>query len=284
MEIHQVTSIDDGRLSAFRDIPDPTRLRELGNFVVEGRLAVHRLLAEDRFRVKALLVTSTTLQSLANLQSFDMPECPVYVASRDMIKHIGGFDFHQGCLGLVERPSPEPLQALLRRVTFPKPIIVLEQVGNADNIGGIFRNAAAFGAAGILMSPGCCDPLYRKAIRTSIATTLQIPYAVVEDWPAGLESVRRHGYELVALTPDADAVCLNSFEFFKAGHGTGLILGNEGDGLSAPILEVADARVRIPLEPVVDSLNVATTAAIVLCHLSQFGERLGAGNNSQDGR
>ncbi len=282
MEIVHVVSLDDRRLSAFRDIPDPTRLRELGNFVVEGRLAVRRLLTENKFCIKALLVTATTVQALNEFKTFDMPECPVYVTSRDMIKNIGGFDFHQGCLGLVERPPPKTVQTLLRLVTFPKPIIVLEQVGNADNIGGIFRNAAAFGAAGVLMSPGCCDPLYRKAIRTSIGTTLQIPYAVVEDWPAGLESLSCRGYDLVALTPDDDAICLNHFEFFKNGRSNALILGNEGDGLSLPTLELADARVRIPLEPVVDSLNVATTAAIALCHLSRFdevGERLGVENN-----
>ena len=282
MEIVHVVSLDDHRLSAFRDIPDPTRLRELGNFVVEGRLAVRRLLTENKFCIKALLVTATTLQALNEFKTFDMPECPVYVTSRDMIKNIGGFDFHQGCLGLVERPPPKTVQTLLRLVTFPKPIIVLEQVGNADNIGGIFRNAAAFGAAGVLMSPGCCDPLYRKAIRTSIGTTLQIPYAVVEDWPAGLEALRCRGYDLVALTPDDDAICLNHFEFFKNGRSNALILGNEGDGLSLPTLELADARVRIPLGPVVDSLNVATTAAIALCHLSRFdevGERLGVENN-----
>ena len=282
MEIVHVVSLDDRRLSAFRDIPDPTRLRELGNFVVEGRLAVRRLLTEDKFCIKALLVTATTLQALNEFKTFDMPECPVYVTSRDMIKNIGGFDFHQGCLGLVERPPPKTVQTLLRLVTFPKPIIVLEQIGNADNIGGIFRNAAAFGAAGVLMSPGCCDPLYRKAIRTSIGTTLQIPYAVVEDWPAGLEALRCRGYDLVALTPDDDAICLNHFEFFKNGRSNALILGNEGDGLSLPTLELADARVRIPLEPVGDYLNVATTAAIALCHLSRFdevGERLGVENN-----
>jgi len=282
LEIVQVKSLDDRRLAAFRDIPDPTRLREFGNFVVEGRLAVRRLLAEDKFCIKALLVTPVTLQALNDSQSFDKPECPVYVTSRDMIKQIGGFDFHQGCLGLVERPLPKTVQTLLRLATFQKPIIVLEQVGNADNIGGIFRNAAAFGAAGVLMSPGCCDPLYRKAIRTSVGTTLQIPYAVVEDWPAGLESLRRRGYDLVALTPDDDAICLNRFEFFKDGRSNALILGNEGAGLSMSTLELADARVRIPLEPVVDSLNVATTAAIALCHLSRLdevGERLGAGNN-----
>ena len=197
--------------------------------------------------MRALLVTPTALESLKDAHGLDGEAPPVYVASRALIKEIGGYDFHQGCLGLAERPQPEKLTALLRRLDRRRPIVVLELVGNADNVGGIFRNAAAFGAAAVLLSPGCCDPLYRKAVRTSIAASLQIPFAVLDDWPGGLDGVRRQGYNLVALTPDAEATSLERYRFFESGRGAALMLGNEGDGLSPDALAAADATVRISL-------------------------------------
>ena len=272
MQAVRVDTLDDPRIADFRHIPDPVRLRERGTFVAEGRLAVRRLIADARFQVRALLVTPTALESLKDAHGLDGEAPPVYVASRALIKEIGGYDFHQGCLGLAERPQPEKLTALLRRLDRRRPIVVLELVGNADNVGGIFRNAAAFGAAAVLLSPGCCDPLYRKAVRTSIAASLQIPFAVLDDWPGGLDGVRRQGYNLVALTPDAEATSLERYRFFESGRGAALMLGNEGDGLSPDALAAADATVRISLEPTVDSLNVATTAAIVLHHIRSLSE------------
>lgn len=272
MQAVQVDTIDDPRIAEFRHIPDPVRLRDRGTFVAEGRLAVRRLIADPRFQVRALLVTPTALESLRDAHGLDDGAPPVYVASRALIMEIGGYDFHQGCLGLAERPEPEKLTALLHRLDRRRPIVILEQVGNADNVGGIFRNAAAFGVSAVLLSPGCCDPWYRKSLRTSIATSLQIPFAVLDDWPGGLDGLRRRGYNLVALTPDHHATCLERYSFFEGGRSTALMLGNEGDGLTADALAAADARVRISLDPTVDSLNVATTAAIVLHHIRSLSE------------
>ncbi len=272
IDVVRVETLDDPRIADFKNIPDPVRLRARGAFVAEGRFAVRRLIADSRFPVRALLVTPTALESLKDTLS-DARAFPIYVASRSWIKEIGGYDFHQGCLGLAERPDPETAAALLDRLDRRRPIVILEQVGNPDNVGGIFRNAAAFGVSAVLLSPGCCDPFYRKAVRTSIATSLLVPFAVVNDWPDGLEVLRRRGYDLVALTPDADATCLADYRFSERGRGIALMLGNEGDGLSSLALATADARVRIPLEPAVDSLNVATTAAVVLHRVHDLSAR-----------
>ena len=253
-----IETIDDPRIADFKHIPDPVRLRAGGAFVTEGRLAVRRLIANSRFRVRAILVTPAAFGSLRGIPGLEVDAPPVYVASR-----------------------------ILGNRRSRRPIVVLEQVGNPDNVGGIFRNAAAFGAAGVLLSPGCCDPLYRKAVRTSIATSLQIPFAVVDDWPGGLDVVRRQGYELVALTPDGQVTCLEHHNFFENGRSVALILGNEGDGLSPEVLAAADATVRISLDPTVDSLNVATTAAIVLYHIRSFNEELArpdTGSSRRGGR
>ncbi len=283
----RMETIDDPRIADFKHIPDPVRLRAGGAFVTEGRLAVSRLIANSRFRVRAILVTPAALGVLRGTSGLEVDALPVYVASRTLIKKIGGYDFHQGCLALADRPEPETLTAVLENHCSRRPIVVLEQVGNPDNVGGIFRNAAAFGAAAVLLSPGCCDPLYRKAVRTSIATSLQVPFAVIDDWPGGLDVVRRQGYELIALTPDGEATCLEHHKFFENGRSVALILGNEGDGLSSETLAAADAAVRISLDPTVDSLNVATTAAIVLHHIRNFNEeraRPDSGSSRRGGR
>ena len=267
MEPIRIDAFDDPRVAQFRDIPDPLRLRERGTFVAEGRLAVRRLLAARRFTTRALLVTDAALAALADeLASLDS-NLTVFVSSRPLMRQIGGYDFHQGCLGLAERPEPEDPVALLERTGTDRPIVILEDVGNPDNVGGIFRNAAALGAAAVLLSPGCCDPLYRKSVRTSIGASLHVPFAVVDSWPAGLTTVSQRGFDLVALTPHTEAPHLSQYRVPQGCSGVALMLGNEGDGLTPAALDVAHRRVRIPIEPPVDALNVATAAALALYHV-----------------
>ena len=151
---------------------------------------------------------------------------------------------------------------------------MIEQIGNADNVGGIFRNAAAFGAAGVLLSPGCCDPLYRKAVRTSMGACLQLPFTTIAEWPQGLATLRQVGYHLVAMTPSRTASALHRCEFPKQARGVAILLGSEGEGLSAGAVAHTDASVRIETRGAVDSLNVATAAAIALHELENRAGRL----------
>jgi tRNA G18 (ribose-2'-O)-methylase SpoU len=142
---------------------------------------------------------------------------------------------------------------------------VLEGVGNADNVGGVFRNAAAFGADLVVLSPGCCSPLYRKAIRTSMGATLRVPFVHVTDgWPGTLTTLRGAGFTLVALTPREPAVALDDLAARLAPAPLAVIVGAEGQGLTAAVEAAADVRVRIPILPSVDSLNLAVAAGIVL--------------------
>jgi tRNA G18 (ribose-2'-O)-methylase SpoU len=146
-------------------------------------------------------------------------------------------------------------------------LVILEAVANPDNVGGVFRNAAAFGAGGVLLSPTCCDPLYRKAIRTSMGATLQVPYAraVAGDWPRVLTDVKAAGFTIVALTPRQPS---ETFEEFQArphaASSIAVVLGTEGAGLTPAVELAADYRVRIPIGGTVDSLNVAVAAGIAL--------------------
>ena len=266
MQAIRIETVNDPRVLDFQDIPDPVRLRELGSFVAEGRFAVRSLLLSDNILECKLLVTDSALEGLADSLKESSRSVLVYVASRDLLRQIGGYDFHQGCLGLAVRPEPREVGYVLS-VSMPfRPLVILERIGDPDNLGGIFRNAAAFGAGGVLLSPGCCDPLYRKAVRTSIATTLQIPYAVVNEWPNGLIALRDCGYTLVALTPKNTALELHRYRLPEGSSGAAFLLGNEGDGLTAAAMSLADCRVRIPLETIVDSLNVATASGLALYH------------------
>ena len=269
MPIHRirVASVDDARLDDFRVVSDPALMRGRGLFVAEGRLAVERLLA-SRFRARSLLVIDAALEGLAPaLAACGEEHRPdVYVADSAQLRLVTGFRFHRGCLALGERRGAVALGPELPRPAPGRPLVVLEGVSDPDNVGSIFRNAAAFGAAGVLLSPTCADPLYRKAIRTSMGTTLQLPFRVAGDWPGVLARVRDDGARVIALTPLEPATGIEAFVRRARGCAIGiaLLLGNEGDGVSRDALDLCDERVRIDIEPAVDSLNVAHAAAIAL--------------------
>ena len=141
--------------------------------------------------------------------------------------------------------------------------MILEGVSNPDNIGGVFRNAAAFGAGGVLLSPTCCDPLYRKAIRTSMGATLRVPFARLDDWPAAIERVHQAGFTVVALTPREPAEALEDYAPPRQRR-IALVVGTEGAGLTSTVEAAADVRVRIRMSDTVDSLNVAVATGIAL--------------------
>ena len=269
MPIHRirVAAVDDPRLDDFRIVSDPALMRDRGLFVAEGWLAVERLLA-SRFRTRSLLVIDGALDGLAPALAAggDERRPDIYVADAAQLRLVTGFRFHRGCLALGERPRAEPQDAGLPRAAPRHPLVVLEGVSDPDNVGSIFRNAAAFGAAGVLLSPTCADPLYRKAIRTSMGTTLQLPFRVAGEWPAVLARVRAGGARVIALTPLEPATEIEAFVRRGRGSAAGLalLLGNEGDGVSRDALDLCDERVRIDIEPAVDSLNVAHAAAIAL--------------------
>ena len=266
-----IDSADDDRVGDFRIVSDPALMRERGLFVAEGRLAVERLLA-SRFRPRALLLTAGALArlepALAARGGDDAAAgLNVHLADAAQLRRITGFRFHRGCLGLGERPA-RPAGADEWPPAAPRrPLIVLDGVSNPDNVGSIFRNAAAFGAAGAVLSPSCADPLYRKAIRTSMGMTLTLPFVVAGEWPGALRRLRSAGARLVALTPDGGATDLETFVRRPRGAPLAMLVGNEGDGVSRPALDLCDERVRIDVEPAVDSLNVATAAAIALQRL-----------------
>jgi tRNA G18 (ribose-2'-O)-methylase SpoU len=263
MHIVRIDRWDDPRIEDYRDVSDAELLRRRNLFVAEGRLIVHRLLAQ-RHRVVSLLLNKASLEALEKSLATVAEETPVYVCDSSAFVSITGFDLHRGCLALAERPAERSPADVADR---SEVVLILEGVTNADNVGGAFRNAAAFGVGGVLLSPTCCDPLYRKAVRTSMGSALQVPYARLETWPTDLETLKAKGFTLVALTPNEPTADLASFAR-QRGQKMALLVGSEGPGLSAAAEAMADVCVRIPIRPEVDSLNLATATGIALYFFS----------------
>lgn len=239
---------------------DADLLRADGLFVAEGRLVVRRLLEGRRFTTRSLLLTPAAHEELAGVLPL-APDLPVYLLPLDAFEAVAGFHVHRECLAMGER-GPEPDWRTVAKSNGV--LVVLEGLADPDNVGSIFRHAAAFGAAGVLLSPSAADPLYRKAIRTSMGAALHVPFARLAPWPEALDDLRGSGVTIAALTPGPDATPLReAASAFTAGP-LALLLGNEGAGLSAGSLARAALHVRIPMAPGAESLNVSAAAAIAL--------------------
>jgi tRNA G18 (ribose-2'-O)-methylase SpoU len=279
VSVEPINGPDDPRVADYRNVPDPELVRSRGLFVAEGRLVVRRVIEDGRYRVRSALVSESARQSLDACLRTLPADVPIFVCAAPDFISITSYNIHRGCLALVERPVATTVEQLLAERA-PRPpaipssaatrtIVVLEAVANADNVGGVFRNAAAFGADGVLLSPACCDPLYRKAIRTSMGASLRVPFSRADEWPRALSFVRAHGFTIVALTPREPAECLDAFASRERPSRIALVLGTEGEGLSTEVEDAADHRVRIPISDEIDSLNVAVAAGIALYALNR---------------
>ncbi len=260
MQPQRIVRADDERIAAFQAVADPELVRRRGQFIAEGRLVVRRVIEDARYRVRSVLVNDAALTQMSDALTRLDGDAPVYVCDTRVLVNATGYNLHRGCLAIVDRPTTPSLEDV---IAGGRTLVVLEAVANADNVGAIFRNAAAFGADAVVLSPRCCDPYYRKAVRTSMGAVMQVPFAFAEPWPDAIEIVRREGFTLAALTPRSPAVSLDGFARTLPRR-VALLLGAEGDGLSRAAESMADVRVRIPITDAVDSLNVATAAAVAL--------------------
>jgi len=263
--IWSVDDAGDPRLADYRGIPEPELARTRGVFVAEGRLVVRRLLS-SRFTTRSVLVTAAVLDGVkADLDAH--PCVPVFVVPQSLMNAVAGFNIHRGCLAIGQRPAPASWEHLVgsrRSSDRPQSLVALERVGNADNVGATFRAAAAFGAVGVLLDPSCADPLYRKAIRTSMGAALEVPFATDVPLIDALAHLRGEGWSTVALTPDASAPPARDVFARVAGDRAVLVLGHEGDGLTTAAAAACTHMARIPMTTDVDSLNVAMAAGIAL--------------------
>lgn len=246
-----ITDPDDPRLADYRGLRDPaTRVayeREHGVFVVEGVLAIAALLASP-YEVRSLLVTPAMRPRLGDT------DAPVHVAEHEVLAAVAGFDVHRGALAVAIRPAPREPEEVLRDA---RAVLALERVNDHENAGALFRVARALGADAVLLDEETCDPLYRRAVRVSLGHVLHVPFA------RGPLMASLRGFTTIALTPSGDDLV----DDVEPPGRVALLVGAEGPGLRPETIAAADRRVRIAMRPGVDSLNVATAAAIALHRL-----------------
>ena len=260
-ETIRITDPRDPRLDDFRDLSRadrrPDRPGGRGLVIAEGAMVVRRLVVSP-YPVRALLGVDRRYEELA--ADLEQEVAPYYKVSAELMAEVVGFHLNRGVLATADRVEFPAAAELLDEV---RSVAVLEGVGDHENLGGIFRNAAALGVGAVLLADGCADPLYRRSVRVSMGTVLAVPFATVEWLDAGMSLLRRKGFRIVALSPSGSTTLREAALDGKVA----LLVGSEGPGLTAQALAAADVRVRIPMAAGVDSLNVATAAAIAFAAL-----------------
>jgi tRNA G18 (ribose-2'-O)-methylase SpoU len=268
VEAVPIDRADDPRIADYVDLSDPDLRRRVeeqrGFFIAEGPLVVRTLLSTTH-RVRSVLVTTRQRAALADV--LDHLHAPVYVVSREVMQQTVGFDLHRGAVAAADRFPLPSVEAVLEGATR---VAMLERVNDHENLGAVFRNAAAFGYDAVLLCPQCSDPLYRRTVRVSIGHVLRVPWTRAAPWPAAIDRVRALGFTVLALTPASDARRIDTVSVAEAER-VAVLVGAEGPGLSPEALDRSLTRVRIPMATGVDSLNVAVAAAVAFAHFARPG-------------
>lgn len=235
--------------------------------MVEGERAIRRAL-DNGWQLESVLLLEAKAAALGReLEGPEVDELvgAVLVAPPEIVETVAGFPFHRGALAICRRRGNPDFRELAAGTTLA---LVVEAVNDHENMGALFRNAAAFGAGAVLLDPSCCDPLYRRSVRVSLGNVLAVPFATVQPWPGSLEAITDDGFTLVALTPSGETALDDAARGCAAtARKLAVMVGAEDQGLSEGALSAAGIRVRIPMAEGVDSLNVATAAAVALSRL-----------------
>ena len=224
--------------------------------IAEGVIAVGRMLA-SHYPVRSMLGVRSKLERLP----IAALNAPVYVTTAEIMAEVIGFHLNRGVLAMADRPATP---SAIDIVSGARRLAVLEGVGDHENLGALFRNAAALGVDGVLLGGGCADPLYRRSVRVSMGHVLSVPFTTLTPWPEGLKVLQDNGFTVIALTPSGSSELSSVAAPAKAA----VMLGSEGPGLTPEAVAAADVAVRIPMAGGVDSLNVATAGAVAFYALA----------------
>jgi tRNA G18 (ribose-2'-O)-methylase SpoU len=253
----------DPRVAAYLDIRERDLAGRQGRFIAEGKVVLEMLLSANRFAAESVLVLEGRLAGLDGTLRKAPIDLPVYVAASEVMDRIAGFHMHRGILAIGRKGVGQSPEALLDSLPAVALIVVLVGIANHDNMGSIFRNAAAFGADAVFLDATCCDPLYRKAIRVSVGAALKVPFASFSETVGFTAALDRLGFGQFALSPRGQTDIRDA----KRAGRLALYLGTEGEGLPESLL-VRLQTVRIGMAEGFDSLNVAAASAIALHHFS----------------
>ena len=240
--------------AVLRRMSEPAR----GLYIAESTKVIQRALAAGH-RPRSVLLQEQWLPDLEPLvEGFD--DCTIYVGEGALLESLTGYNLHRGALASMHRPPlPDPAELLSRA----KRVVILEDIVDHTNVGAIFRAVAGLGADAVFVTPRCADPLYRRSVRVSMGTVLQVPWTRLPEWPEARVLLAETGFHVAALALADDAVSLRDFAQ-DAPERVALVLGTEGDGLSHTALAAADTIVTIPMLHGIDSLNVASASAVAL--------------------
>lgn len=272
-QIRKITDLKIPELEMYARMPEVQLLRYYephpGVFIAESPKVIERAL-DAGYTPISMLVEEKHLETQAKELITRCREVPVYTASAEVLKNLTGFELTRGMLCAMRRKE---LQAVEEVCLGARRIAVLEDVVNPTNVGAIFRSAAALNMDAVLLTSGCSNPLYRRAIRVSMGTVFQIPWTVLEGdaylWPqSGMQRLRDMGFMTVAMALRNDSVSIDDERLAKA-EKLAIILGTEGDGLAAETIASSDATVKIPMAHGVDSLNVAAASAVAFWELGR---------------
>lgn len=265
MDIIRIETPEDPRIAGFRDIRERDLTGRQGLFVAEGEVVLRVLTsAQARCRTRAVLIADSRLDGLRDALSSLPAGTPVHVAGQGVLDAIAGFPLHRGILALGEKPEPTDLGHVVDGPGESALVVLACGIGNHDNIGGIFRNAAAFGADAVLLDARCCDPFYRKAIRVSVGAVLRTPMVTGLEPEAAVDGLKAAGFRVLAMTPSATT----TLDQAPVGGRVAIVLGPEGPGLD-PALIARCEPVGIRMSGGFDSLNVAVAGAIALHHFAR---------------
>jgi len=262
VQIIPITELDLPDLSDYSRLTD-VALRRVsepagGLYIAESPKVIGRAIAAGH-QPRSLLVQEQWLPDAQRLLT-DWPDVPVYVGEARVLEKLTGYNLHRGALAAMHRPALPDVGDLIKDA---RRIVILEDIVDHTNVGAIFRSVAGLGADAVLISPRCADPLYRRSVRVSMGTVLQVPWTRLPEWPLAVPLLHEAGFHLAALALADDAVSLDVFAS-RAPERVALVLGTEGDGLSTHALAAADTVVTIPMLHGVDSLNVASASAVAL--------------------
>ena len=260
MTVIEIADLADPRLADYSHQTDVALKKERGTehglYIAESALVLERALRAGHVP-RSVLALGNAVDEARTLLGDDVP---IFSGPGDLLQELTGYILHRGLIAAMHRPPLPSIESLLEDA---RRVVILENVADPTNVGAIFRSVGAIGADAVLVTPRCSDPFYRRAIRVSMGTVLQVPWTRVGDWASTRRVLTASGFHLAAMALSPDAVGLRDFAA-NAPEKLAMVLGAEGDGLTAEALEAADTIVQIPMAHGIDSLNVAAASAVAM--------------------